>query len=121
MQLTIVAILLAATALALPAPSTRTIQDRGFFSDVENAVGDAASDVGSAVGGAVSDVSGALDGEFGANCSVFKCAAALGPEAVGCGSAAAQAFADPISDVACLATALNNVANKPAACSGCSL
>lgn len=105
MQFYTIVALFAASALA--APTVDLKQARGLLDDVENG----AKDVGNAVEGAVSNNS--------TGCSLVKCAAALGPAAVGCGAAAAQAFADPISDAACLAAALNDVTNKPAQCDGC--
>jgi hypothetical protein len=103
---------LATSALALPASNPRSI-----FGDI----GSAASDVGKDVSSAASDVVNGAKDVVGANCDIPKCAAALGPEAAGCGAAVAQGLANPITDVACLATALNNAANKPAACNKCSL
>jgi Fungal calcium binding protein len=103
---------LAASALALPANNPRSV-----LGDIGDGISDAASDVKSAA----SDVADGAKDVVGANCDIAKCAAALGPEAAGCGAAVAQGLADPITDVACVATALNNAANKPAACSQCSL
>jgi len=53
-------------------------------------------------------------------CDAVSCAVALGPTAVGCVSAAAQAGLDPVSDAGCFASGgLKVLKNPPAACNGC--
>ena len=48
-----------------------------------------------------------------------ECATALAPSIVSCAAAAAQEFVDPISDVSCIAGAVNDGVNPPAACEVC--
>jgi len=52
-------------------------------------------------------------------CAAVACAAALGPTAVSCVSAAVQEGVDPVSDAGCFASGLNTALNPPAACNGC--
>jgi hypothetical protein len=103
--------LFAVAAVAAPvAEPVVENEERGIVSDVKDAVNSTENAVKSAG-----------QSQFGANCDVTGCAAALGPAAAGCGGAAAMAFADPILDAACLATALNDAVNKPTQCSQCNL
>jgi Fungal calcium binding protein len=95
--------LFAAAAVAAPVAEPVENEERSIVDDVKNAATSAGQQ------------------QFGANCDVTACAAALGPAAAGCGGAAAMAFADPILDAACLGTGLNDVVNKPTQCSQCSL
>ncbi|KAJ7051292.1 hypothetical protein C8F01DRAFT_641424 [Mycena amicta] len=54
-----------------------------------------------------------------AACDISSCVLAIGPGVVGCGSAVAQAGADPFSDAACLLAAAKDIKDFPASCSGC--
>ena len=47
------------------------------------------------------------------------CVIALAPSSATCAAAAAELELNPIADAACFASILNNMANPPAACSGC--
>ncbi|KAG6914671.1 hypothetical protein DXG01_016031 [Tephrocybe rancida] len=49
----------------------------------------------------------------------MPCVAALAPTVVSCVGAAAQEGANPISDAACLAGAVNAAVNLPASCDTC--
>jgi len=53
------------------------------------------------------------------SCDVESCAVALGPTAVSCVSAAAQAGVDPVSDAGCFVSGLKTFLDPPAACNGC--
>ncbi|KAF8581185.1 hypothetical protein K439DRAFT_1636409 [Ramaria rubella] len=53
------------------------------------------------------------------DCDVASCAVALGPLAVGCGSAVVQLGADPLSDIGCLTSGLSTLTNIPAPCTSC--
>ncbi|KAF8518836.1 hypothetical protein BU17DRAFT_90633 [Hysterangium stoloniferum] len=53
------------------------------------------------------------------SCEVTQCIVALGPVAVGCGSAVVQGGADPVSDIGCVASVLSTVTDIPAPCAGC--
>ncbi|KAJ7212638.1 hypothetical protein GGX14DRAFT_620951 [Mycena pura] len=52
-------------------------------------------------------------------CDIKTCVLALAPTVVGCGSAAAQLGADPVSDAGCLISAATDVNSFPASCDGC--
>ncbi|KAI4144693.1 MAG: hypothetical protein LQ340_006558 [Diploschistes diacapsis] len=52
-------------------------------------------------------------------CSVIKCVVALAPAFVGCASAAAEEFINPIADISCIAAALNDGVNPPSSCVTC--
>ncbi|KAJ7625612.1 hypothetical protein FB45DRAFT_1029964 [Roridomyces roridus] len=52
-------------------------------------------------------------------CDLATCLLALAPSAVSCGSAAAQAGIDPVSDISCLIAAATDVDQLPASCNGC--
>jgi len=56
---------------------------------------------------------------YARSCDAATCAAALGPTAVSCVSAAVQEGIDPISDAGCLASGVNTATNPPAGCDGC--
>lgn len=117
MQFYTVIALLAATSLALPTISSVSQVPRGLdlglpsLDNIEAELGDS--------GKPAEKDDAAADATAG-TCDLLKCAAALGPLGVGCVASAAQAFLDPITDAACLASALNDFENKPTECDGCS-
>ncbi|KZP14551.1 hypothetical protein FIBSPDRAFT_935748 [Athelia psychrophila] len=53
------------------------------------------------------------------DCQIANCVAALAGTVIGCTAAALQEGLDPISDVSCLAAAVNTVLNFPASCDQC--
>ena len=117
-----VAMVLAAPASRLAAEVESTMASelggRGLFGDISSAVSSVGSDIESAASDAKNDIESVADKTID-GCDVAKCAIALGPAAVGCGSAVAQGGADPISDIGCLVAGLNDVANTPSACKPC--
>ncbi|KAJ6471154.1 hypothetical protein C8R47DRAFT_749950 [Mycena vitilis] len=52
-------------------------------------------------------------------CDIANCVLDLAPSVVSCGSAAAQAGVDPVSDASCLIAAGKDVVDLPASCNGC--
>ncbi|KAJ6453169.1 hypothetical protein C8R45DRAFT_1223304 [Mycena sanguinolenta] len=52
-------------------------------------------------------------------CAIASCVVDLAPSVVACGSAAAQAGVDPVSDASCLIAAAKDVVELPASCNGC--
>ncbi|OCK76496.1 hypothetical protein K432DRAFT_408124 [Lepidopterella palustris CBS 459.81] len=67
----------------------------------------------------IASAQSALDLKTADGCEIAKCVAALAPLAVSCAAAAAEEGLNPLADAACLASAANNVANTPAACTSC--
>jgi len=82
---------------------------------------DVAEDVGDAIGDAFSDVKDGISGLFGRqeSCDFARCGVALAPTGVSCVTAAVQAGANVISDVACAVSVLNLGLNTPDACRPC--
>ncbi|KAF2241676.1 hypothetical protein BU26DRAFT_571438 [Trematosphaeria pertusa] len=60
-----------------------------------------------------------MDAKVAAGCNLLGCLAALAPASVTCAAALAEEGLNPIADAACFASALNNIANPPAACANC--
>ena len=52
-------------------------------------------------------------------CSVIKCAAALGPAGFACVASALQEGLDPMTDLPCILSIINDFENPPAACEAC--